>query len=93
MNRINPQLEAFLMQYVPMPNMSMAMSGPDSNNYLDIRNETHFQDQGTVRVDHDFSNGDTAMARYSLGAENGFSPSSGVTSTTENLPGFGAKFH
>src|SRR5579864_3166167 len=92
MNRINPQLEAFLMQYVPMPNMGMAMSGKDSNNYLDIRNETHFQDQGTVRVDHDFSNGDTAMARYSLGAENGFSPSSGVTSTTENLPGFGAKF-
>ena len=92
MNRINPQLEAFLMQYVPMPNMSMARSGPDSNNYLDIRNETHFQDQGTVRVDHDFSKGDTAMARYSLGAENGFSPSSGVTSTTENLPGFGAKF-
>jgi hypothetical protein len=92
MNRINPQLEAFLMQYVPMPNMSMAMSGKDSNNYLDVRNETHFQNQGTIRVDHDFSNGDTAMVRYSLGAENGFSPSSGVTSTTENLPGFGAKF-
>ncbi len=99
MNRINPQLEAFLMQYVPMPNMGMtamnmgmaAMSGTDSNNYLDLRNETHFQDQGTVRVDHNFSNGDTAMVRYSLGAENGFSPSSGVTSTTENLPGFGAK--
>src|SRR5215472_15755170 len=92
MNRINPQLEAFLMQYVPMPNMSMAMSGKDSNNYLDIRNETHFQNQGTIRVDHDFSNGDTVMVRYSLGVENGFSPSSGVTSTTENLPGFGAKF-
>src|SRR5579871_3535183 len=92
MSRINPQLEAFLMQYVPMPNMSMAMSGKDSNNYLDIRNETHFQDQGTVRVDHDFSNGDTAMARYSLGSENGFSPSNGTTSTTENLPGFGSKF-
>lgn len=91
-NRINPQLEAFLMQYVPMPNMSMAMSGADSNNYLDIRNETHFQDQGTARIDHNFSNNDTAFARYSLGAENGFSPSSGVTSTTENLPGFGAKF-
>ena len=92
MNRINPQLEAFLMQYVPMPNMSMAMSGKDSNNYLDIRNETHFQNQGTVRVDHDFSNGDTAMVRYSLGAENGFSPTGGMTSTTENLPGFGSKF-
>ena len=92
MNRINPQLEAFLMQYVPMPNMSMAMSGKDSNNYLDIRNETHFQNQGTVRVDHNFANSDTAMARYSLGAENGFSPTNGMTSTTENLPGFGSKF-
>ena len=90
-DRINQNLESFLMTYVPMPNMMM-MSGKDSNNYLDIRNETHYQDQGTVRVDHDFSNNDTAMARYSLGSENGFSPSNGSTATTENLPGFGAKF-
>jgi len=90
-DRINQNLENFLMTYVPMPNM-MVMSGRDSNNYLDIRNETHYQDQGTVRVDHDFSNNDTAMARYSLGSENGFSPSNGSTATTENLPGFGAKF-
>jgi hypothetical protein len=91
-DRINTQLEAFLMQYLPMPNMMMMSSGADSNNYLDVRNENHYQNQGTVRVDHIFSNNDTAMARYSLGSENGFSPSSGVTSTTENLPGFGAKF-
>src|SRR5712672_703010 len=39
MNRINPQLEAFLMQTLPMPNMMMGNSGVDSNNYLDIRNE------------------------------------------------------
>jgi hypothetical protein len=89
--RINTQLEAFLLSYVPQPNMMMS-SGPDSNNYLDIRNETHFQDQGTVRVDHNFSNNDAAFARYSLGAENGFSPTGGMTSTTENLPGFGSKF-
>ena len=91
-NRINPLLEAFLMQYVPMPNMLMATGGADSNNYLDIRNETHFQDQATVRIDHNFSNGDTLFGRYSIGQENGFSPSSGVTATTENLPGFGANF-
>jgi hypothetical protein len=92
-NRINPQLQAFLMAYVPQPNMSMGMmGGSDSNNYLDIRNETHFQDQGTARVDHNFSNGDTVFVRYSLGRERGFSPSSGVTATTENLPGFGATF-
>ncbi|MBZ5686357.1 MAG: carboxypeptidase regulatory-like domain-containing protein [Acidobacteriia bacterium] len=91
-DRINQNLEALLMTYVPMPNMMMMSMGADSNNYLDIRNETHHQDQGTVRVDHDFSNNDTAMARYSLGSENGFSPSNGSTSTTENLPGFGANF-
>jgi len=90
--RINPLLEAFLMQYVPMPNMMMTSGGADSNNYLDIRNETHYQEQGTFRIDHNFSNGDTLLGRYSLGQENGFSPSSGMTATTENLPGFGVNF-
>src|SRR5260370_750517 len=91
-DRINTRLAAFPMQYVPMPNMTMMGSGVDSNNYLDIRNETHYQDQGTVRVDHVFENNHTVFGRYSVGAENGFSPSSGMTSTTENLPGFGANF-
>lgn len=91
-DRINSNLEAFLLKYVPQPNMAMASSGKDSNNYLDIRNETHFQNQGTARVDHDFANGDRAMARYSISSEKGFSPSNGSTSTTENLPGFGANF-
>jgi len=89
--RINQKLQSFLLQVVPQPNM-MSMSGPDSNNYLDIRNETHFNDQGTVRVDHIFSNGDILFGRYSVGGERGFSPSNGSTPTTENLPGFGANF-
>jgi carboxypeptidase family protein len=91
-NRINPQLEAFLLKYMPQPNMAMDMAGADSNNYLDLRNETHFQDQGTIRVDHNFTNSDTAFIRYSAGSENGFSPTTGGTSTTQNLPGFGANF-
>jgi len=90
--RINPLLQSFLLQYLPQPNMMMA-GAADSNNYLDVRNETHFQDQGTFRVDHNFSNGDTLLARYSAGGEHGFSPSSGMTSTTENLPGFGVNFN
>src|SRR5271157_6300509 len=90
--RINQQLEGFLLKYVPMPNMSMMGSGPDSNNYLNIRNETHFQDQGTIRLDHNFFAGDALFGRYSIGQENGFSPSSGMTSTTEDLPGFGVNF-
>jgi hypothetical protein len=93
LDRINPQLEAFLLQFLPMPNMTMGTSsGVDSNNYLDIRNESHTQDQGTARVDHVFRNNDTVFGRYSVGAERGFSPSSGMTSTTENLPGFGVNF-
>ena len=92
-DRINPLLESFLLQYLPMPNMMMAAGAADSNNYHDVRNETHFQDQGTFRVDHNFSNGDTLLARYSAGGENGFSPSSGMTTTTENLPGFGVNFN
>jgi hypothetical protein len=91
-SRINPLLEAFLLQYIPQPNMMMNPGDPDSNNYLDVRNETHFQNQGTARIDHNFANGDTLLFRYSAGGENGFSPSSGTTSTTENLPGFGANF-
>ena len=43
-------------------------------------------------MDHNFSNDDTIFGRYSIGTENGFSPSSGVTATTEDLPGFGANF-
>src|SRR2546422_6998154 len=42
---------------------------------------------------YNFSNGDTLLVRYSAGGENGFSPSSGMTSTTENLPGFGVNFN
>src|SRR5215467_5506604 len=93
MDRINPLLEAFLMQYLPMPNMDMGLgNGSDSNNYLDIRNESHFQNQGTVRIDHNFASGDSLFGRYSIGSEYGFSPSNGSTATTENLPGFGANF-
>jgi len=90
-DRINPLLESFLMRYLPTPNMTMG-AGPDSNNYLDVRNETHFQNQGTVRIDHNFSSGDSLFGRYSIGSEYGFSPSNGSTATTENLPGFGANF-
>ncbi|HEY1468412.1 MAG TPA: carboxypeptidase regulatory-like domain-containing protein [Candidatus Acidoferrum sp.] len=99
-DRINPKLEAFLLQYLPAPNMDTGMgmgmgmtSGADSNNYLDVRNETHLQNQGMARIDHVFSNSDTMFGRYSAGGENGFSPSGGMTSTTENLPGFGANFN
>src|SRR5262249_38325336 len=80
-DRISPLLQAFLMAYVPIPNMMMDGIAADSNNYLDIRNEAHSNDQGTVRIDHNFAGGDTLFGRYSIGQESGFSPSSGVTAT------------
>ena len=57
-------------------------SGPDSNNYLDLRTNRNSSDQGTARVDHNFSGGDTFFGRYSFGHERDFTP--------QNLPGFGA---
>jgi hypothetical protein len=78
---INAAAQMFLRLYVPRPNMGMS-DGLDSNNYLDVRNEQHLRDQGTVRVDHIFSNSDTLFARYSIAPERGFTP--------QNLPGFGA---
>src|SRR5258708_1233416 len=92
-NRINPLLESFLLNNVPQPNMMMMPGAPVSNNYLHFRNENHIQNQGTFRAAHNFSNGGSFLACCSAGGENGFSPSSGMTSTTENLPGFGVNFN
>lgn len=81
---------------VPLPNlgmsgagmsMGMAMgmgsmaSGGDSNNYNDVRTATQPWDQGTIRIDRNFSNGDAFFARYTGEHESGFTP--------VNLPGFG----
>ncbi len=92
---ISPAAAMMLSRYVPQPNMDgmgMGMTmmgqptvvgaGTDSNNYLDQRNQRHFTDQGTLRVDRVFAGGDSLMARYSISAEHGFTP--------QNLPGFGA---
>ena len=98
MDRISPVAATMLDKYIVRPNlgagmaMGMAMmgqpsvvgSGSDSNNYLDVRNERHVTDQGTLRVDHNFEHGDNLFARYSVSSENGSMP--------QNLPGFGA-FH
>jgi hypothetical protein len=98
-NRISSVAQTFMSQYLPTPNLSMGMGGTmvmmgqptvvgnagrDSNNYLDVRNEQHLTDQGTVRVDHNFNSGDSLTGRYSIGAERGFTP--------QGLPGFGT-FH
>jgi hypothetical protein len=83
------------LSFVPLPNMSNgggsmgmsmgmgmgAVSGADSNNYSDVRTATQPTNQGTFRVDRNFSAGDAFFARYSIEHESGFTP--------VNLPGFG----
>jgi hypothetical protein len=94
-SRLSQVAVTMLTQYTPMPGMMMSGmggmtmmgtptvvgAGNDSNNYLDVRNEIHYTDQGTLRVDHQFNMSNTVFARYSAGGEHGFMP--------ENLPGFG----
>ena len=94
-SRLSPVAVKMLTRYTPMPNLMMGMgggmtmmgqptvvgTGNDSNNYLDVRNERHYTDQGTVRIDHQFGAKDTFFTRYSAGGEHGFMP--------QNLPGFG----
>ena len=94
-SRLSPVAVTMLTKYVPQPNLMMGMmggmtmmgqptvvgSGNDSNNYLDVRNEIHYTDQGTLRLDRQFNASNTGFARYSAGGEHGFMP--------ENLPGFG----
>lgn len=94
-DRLNSASLLMLQKYVSQPNQMSGMSagmttngqpgvvgaGNDANNYLDLRNELHYTDQGTLRVDHDFANGSTVFVRYSGQGEHGFMP--------ENLPGFG----
>jgi hypothetical protein len=105
--RIDKAAQTFLQNYVPMPNVMAGMAMPcgsammgapgvvgagvDCNNYMDVRNELQVNNQGTVRIDQMFANGDSLTGRYSLSAETGFTPGEmppgGVGSL---LPGFGS---
>jgi hypothetical protein len=57
-------------------------AGADCNNYLDVRDMRHTNDQATFRFDQTFERGDNLFVRYSFSRERGFTP--------QNLPGFGA---
>ncbi|HEU5457541.1 MAG TPA: carboxypeptidase regulatory-like domain-containing protein, partial [Terracidiphilus sp.] len=92
-SRLTQAASIMLTKYTPLPNTmnmgTMSMmgqptvvgAGNDANNYLDARKQHMFSDQGTIRIDHNFSNGDTAFFRYSASGEYGFHP--------QGLPGFG----
>lgn len=94
-DRLSPVAVTMLTKYAPRPNLGTGMgggttmngqptvvgSGNDSNNYLDVTNEVHYTDQGTIRVDQQFNSANSGFIRYSAGGEHGFMP--------ENLPGFG----
>ena len=78
--QLNSVAVEFMTKYLPRPNFGTP--GVDSNNYMDVRNEQQNFNQGTLRLDHNFANGDLLFARYSGSSEAGFTP--------ENLPGFGS---
>lgn len=90
---MNQAAFTMLNKYVPRPNAmdmgamitdgvpSVVGAGNDSNNFMDQRNQRNLTDQGTLRVDRVFDHGDNLSARYTVSAENGFTP--------QNLPGFG----
>jgi hypothetical protein len=92
---LNRAATLMLQKYVPMPNsmtdmsMGMTMMGAptvfgtnqDSNNYMDVRNMRHTNNQGTIRIDRVFNEANTLSIRYSASKEDGFMP--------QNLPGFG----
>jgi hypothetical protein len=92
-SRLTQAASIMLNKYTPLPNTmdmgSMTMmgqptvvgAGNDANNYLDLRKQRMTNNQGTVRIDHNFHNGDLAYFRYSGSGEYGFMP--------EGLPGFG----
>jgi hypothetical protein len=92
-SRMNQAASIMLTKYTPQPNTmnmgGMTMmgqptvigAGNDANNYVDSRKEHMTDDQGTIRIDHMFRNGDSAFFRYSAGSEYGFMP--------WGLPGFG----
>ncbi|MDE3178491.1 MAG: carboxypeptidase regulatory-like domain-containing protein [Acidobacteriota bacterium] len=77
-----------VLAYVPLPNISkgaavgMGGAGPDSNNYLDLRTNRNYSDQGTIRIDRILPHGDAIFGRYTFEQERDFTP--------QNLPGFGA---
>ncbi len=92
-SRLTQAASIMLNKYTPLPNTTnmgsstmmgqptVVGAGNDANNYLDMRNQRMNTDQGTVRIDHNFANGDIAFFRYSAGGEYGFMP--------QGLPGFG----
>jgi len=82
LNKYTPQSNTMNMGSMTMMGQPTVIgAGNDANNFLDTRKEHMTDDQGTVRADHSFANGDTAFIRYSVASEYGFMP--------EGLPGFG----
>ena len=91
--RLTQAASIMLNKYTPLPNTknmgsstmmgqpTVVGAGNDANNYLDMRDQRMNTDQGTVRIDHNFANGDISFFRYSAGGEYGFMP--------QGLPGFG----
>lgn len=86
-NQIDPA-GAALLKYYPTPTLSTAAGGAPSNNYLfsQIRRET--LDEGSVRIDHTFSESDTLRITANYFNDPSFEPSNTLCGG-RLLPGFG----
>ena len=85
-SRIDPIASAFLARYEPLPNSSSS-----SGNYLDATPSTLGTDNGSARIDHQFSNRSTLTAKYTYNGEgNLISGSFPLLPFTENVRSQGA---
>src|SRR5215471_8938442 len=69
--------------FMPLPNAAgqSTATGDIINNYVDSRSNRNDTDQGTVRIDHQFTPKDTLFGRFSI--------QDGRQYTPQTFPGFG----
>ncbi|MEJ7605843.1 MAG: hypothetical protein WKF37_06165 [Bryobacteraceae bacterium] len=87
LNRIDPVAARMLAdtEFIPLPNApgQASASGSVLDNFLDGRSNRSYYDQGSIRVDHQFSANDTFYARMTVNDARVYNPRS--------FPGFGSK--
>ncbi|MGH9674954.1 MAG: carboxypeptidase regulatory-like domain-containing protein, partial [Bryobacteraceae bacterium] len=80
-------------EFIPAPTAPgvTAANGDTLDNYPDGRSNRNFYDQGSIRVDHQFSANDTFYSRFTINDARGFNPRSfagfGSANTTRTLNG------
>ncbi|MGE0407224.1 MAG: TonB-dependent receptor, partial [Candidatus Korobacteraceae bacterium] len=82
-NRIDPVAQSMLAQ-IPLPNLPGI-----AQNYRGVERETNDLDQGSIRIDHSFSDSDSIFGRYTAFEARAFQPFGTSILNETLLPGFG----